>query len=114
MSHKKPVQSWITEVDQKVQEARDTGSELVNKEAIKTPEQDPLFLYEFSWQEFNPNSPEKKNTISSVTVNDYTKKVLEELKNRTGVSDRKRLTSIIEKGVRELASQLESGEIKGL
>ena len=94
----------------KAKKARDDGDKLLNENGIKTKAQDPAYLFDYPWLEFDKKSTDRKNAVSSIMVNDYSKAVLIELKKRTELSDRKRIIMIVEAGLRAMAEDIEKGQ----
>ncbi|UKA12945.1 hypothetical protein [Photobacterium damselae] len=106
------ISSWITEVQEKAEEAKSNGDILINENHAVTAEQSPKFMYEsFPWDLHDAN--EKPSlTVSSFTVNQYCKEVLKKLNDITGISDRKRIQMIVTKALIEYADQIERGQLK--
>ncbi|WP_099609491.1 hypothetical protein [Vibrio coralliilyticus] len=66
---------------------------------------------DFPWSSYDKNSTKRKNTVSSIVVNDYCKAVLDELCKRTDVTQRKRLIRIVENGLIQAAQEIEAKKL---
>lgn len=104
------VASWIEEARKKSENAAKDGIELINHEGIKTKEQSANIMFEYPWQMHDPNSTERDKTVSSIKVNEYTKEVLIYLSKETMISERKRLTHIVESALKDVAERIENGK----
>ena len=69
-------------------------------------------MFEYPWQMHDPDSKERDKTVSSIKVNEFTKEVLLYLSKETMVSERKRITNIVELAVRDIAEKIENGKFK--
>ena len=102
-------QDWISEVNEKVKDSVEKRKPMMNEDGIKTEPQDPGFMYSMPWDRHLPGAP-RVNTVSSFMLNDYHKEILKYLHEQTGLSDRKRITMIVEKGLEAYAKKLERGD----
>lgn len=102
---------WVKDVNEGVKKAKEDGKPLLNEDGIKTDAQDPAYMYDYPWLAYEKDDEKRKNSVSSIMVNDYCKEVLRELNKRTDVSDRKRITRIVEAGLKALAKDIEQGKI---
>ncbi|SON51493.1 hypothetical protein [Vibrio tapetis] len=66
---------------------------------------------EAAWKVLDAESKDRKNSVSSIKVNDYSKCILNELKKRTEISERRWLTRIVERGLKDLAKDMEQNKI---
>ena len=112
MAKKIGVASWVEDTRRKYEEAAKEGRKLINEEGVKTKEQSANIMFEYPWQMHDPDSKERDKTVSSIKVNEFTKEVLLYLSKETMVSERKRITNIVELAVRDIAEKIENGKFK--
>lgn len=112
MAKKIGVASWIEDTKRKSEEAAREGRKLINEDGVRTKDQSANIMFEYPWQIHDPDSKDREKTVSSIKVNEFTKSVLTYLSTETMVSERKRITSIVELAVREIAEQIENGMFK--
>lgn len=102
---------WMKQANDKAKKAREEGKPLLNQEGVKTEAQDPAFLYNYPWLNYDSNDKEKKCSVSSITVNKYCREVLTYLREKTDLSDRKRIQKIVEESLKLIAKDIEKGKI---
>ncbi|MFB2906693.1 hypothetical protein ACE1BH_17390 [Aeromonas jandaei] len=112
MTKKIGVASWVEETRRKSEEAAKEGKKLINEEGVRTKEQSSNIMFEYPWQMHDPDSKEREKSVSSIKVNEFTKEVLTYLSKETMVSERKRITSIVESAMRDIAGKIENGKFK--